>query len=232
MSSNFGSVPKLLFSVDARKPFLLKALLSSRSGDDCCVIRPLVRGLWLNTLKSSTVIKIIDTWFHGAGFQQYIFLDSGPQFGAAKFKNYCKEHYITPLVSSACFPQSNDLAEIAVTSAKYLLLKSENYTDFENKLYYMQNIPSSGDTLSPAEKFFKHRIRTHLPTLDPFFNPVQMHEGGRKRFKIGDRVRIQKMQFQNVGTILGQSAKFETAVYIIMLIEILAEIQFFAITFF
>jgi hypothetical protein len=33
--------------VDARKTFLLKALLSSRSGDDCCVIRPLVRGLWL-----------------------------------------------------------------------------------------------------------------------------------------------------------------------------------------
>jgi hypothetical protein len=31
---------------------------------------------------------------------------------------------------------------------------------------------------------------THLPTLDPFFNPVQMHEGRRKRFKIGDRVRI------------------------------------------
>jgi hypothetical protein len=33
--------------MDARKTFLLKALLSSRSGDDCCVIRPLVRGLWL-----------------------------------------------------------------------------------------------------------------------------------------------------------------------------------------
>jgi hypothetical protein len=38
----------LLSSVDARKTFLLKALLSSRSGDDCCVIRPLVRGLWVD----------------------------------------------------------------------------------------------------------------------------------------------------------------------------------------
>jgi hypothetical protein len=83
------------------------------------------------------------------------------------------------------------LAESTVKSAKYLLLKSENYTDFENKLYDMQNIPSSGDTLSPAEFFFKRRFRTHLPTLNPFFNPVHMHEGGRKRFKIGDRVRIQ-----------------------------------------
>jgi hypothetical protein len=33
-------------SLDARNTFLLKALPSSRSGDDCCVIRPLIRGLW------------------------------------------------------------------------------------------------------------------------------------------------------------------------------------------
>jgi hypothetical protein len=55
----------------------------------------------------------------------------------------------------------------------------------------MQNIPSSGDILSPAEKFFKRRFRSDLPTLDPFFNPVQINEEGRKRFKIGDQVRIQ-----------------------------------------
>jgi hypothetical protein len=46
MSSNLASLPKFLSSVDARKTFLLKSLLSSRSGDCCCVIRPLVRGLW------------------------------------------------------------------------------------------------------------------------------------------------------------------------------------------
>jgi transposase InsO family protein len=144
----------------------------------------------LNTLKSSTVIRIIDTWFHGVGFPKYIYSDSGPQFNAAEFKNYCAKHFITPLVSSACFTQSNGLAESAVKAAKYLLLKSENYTDFENKLYDLQNIPSSGDTLSPAEKFFKQRFRTHLPNLQPFFNPV-MHEEGRKQFKIGDREPIQ-----------------------------------------
>jgi hypothetical protein len=54
----------------------------------------------------------------------------------------------------------------------------------------MQNIPSSGDILSPAEKFFKRRFRSDLTTLDPFFNPVQEEEG-RKRFKIGDKVHIQ-----------------------------------------
>jgi hypothetical protein len=55
----------------------------------------------------------------------------------------------------------------------------------------MQNIPSSGDILSPAEKFFKRRFRSDLPTLDTFFNPVQINEESRKRFKIGDQVRIQ-----------------------------------------
>jgi hypothetical protein len=84
------------------------------------------------------------------------------------------------------------LAESAVKLAKYLLLKSDSYMDFENRLYEMQNIPLSGDTLLPAEKFFKRRFRTNLPTLVPFFNPIQINsEEGRKRFKIGDRVRIQ-----------------------------------------
>jgi hypothetical protein len=125
----------------------------------------------LNTLKSSTVIRIIDTWFHGVGFPQYIYLDSGPQFNAAEFKNYCEKHFITPLVSSACFPQSNGLAESAVKAAKYLLLKSENYADFENKLYDLQNIPSSGDTLSPAEKLFRRGFVLICPPCSPISIP-------------------------------------------------------------
>jgi type II secretory pathway predicted ATPase ExeA len=51
MSSNLGSVTKLLSSLDARKTLLEKALLSSRSGDDCCLIRPLV--LWSDYLINS-----------------------------------------------------------------------------------------------------------------------------------------------------------------------------------
>jgi hypothetical protein len=39
-----------------------------------------------------------------------------------------------------------------VKSVKYLLLKSDNYSDFEKKLYEMQKVPSSWGTLSPAEK--------------------------------------------------------------------------------
>jgi hypothetical protein len=55
-----------------------------------------------------------------------------------------------------------------------------------------KNVPSSGDKLSPAEKFFKHGFWGHSPTLDSqFFNPIQISSEGRKRFQIGDHVRIQ-----------------------------------------
>ena len=64
--------------------------------------------------------------------------------------------------------------------------------DFENRLYERQNMPSSGETMSPAEIFFKRAFRSHLPTLERFFNPVQTDsETKKKRFKIGDNVRIQ-----------------------------------------
>jgi hypothetical protein len=79
----------------------------------------------------------------------YVCSDRGPQFNAAKFKYYYAKHYITPLVSS---PRSNGLAEAAVKSVKYLLLKSENYIDFANKLYDMQSVPSFGGMLSPLKK--------------------------------------------------------------------------------
>jgi hypothetical protein len=40
------------------------------------------------TLKSSTVIKIMNAWFRGVGFPQYVYSDNGPQFDAAEFKDY------------------------------------------------------------------------------------------------------------------------------------------------
>jgi hypothetical protein len=134
-------------------------------------------------------------------------------------------------VSSACFPQSNGLAESAVKSAKYLLLKSENYIDFENKLYDMQNIPSSGDTLSPAKKFFNVGLGPICPPWIRFSVQFRFMKVEKNVLRLVIKY-IYKMQFQNVGMILGQSAKYETAVDRIMLIEIWAKIQFFAITFF
>ncbi len=83
-----------------------------------------------NSQNSSTIIRIIDNWFRMVGYPQYIFSDSGPQFATAEFNAYCQKHYITPLVSSACYPTSNGLAESSVKIVKHLLLKSDSYMDF------------------------------------------------------------------------------------------------------
>jgi transposase InsO family protein len=109
----------------------------------------------LQSQTSSTVIKIIDNWFRGVGYPQYVFSDSGPQFAVAEFKEYCKKHHITPLVSSACYPMSNGLAESSVKTVKYLLLKSDSYIDFEKRLYELQNIPSAGDIVTYQKKIQK-----------------------------------------------------------------------------
>jgi hypothetical protein len=73
----------------------------------------------------------MNAWFRGVGFPQFIYLDNGPQFDAAEFNDYWAANFITPLNSSACFPKSNGLAEAAVKSVKYLLLKWDNKSNFE-----------------------------------------------------------------------------------------------------
>jgi hypothetical protein len=73
---------------------------------------------------------------------------------------------------------------------KYLLLKSDSNSDFEKYIYKMQSVPSSGGTLSPAEKFLKCRFLTNMPKLDLFFDPI-LPVAGRKQFIVGNRVSIQ-----------------------------------------
>jgi hypothetical protein len=77
----------------------------------------------LSILKSSTVIKIADAWFHGVGFTQYVYLDSGPKFNAAKFKDYRAKHFNTPLVSSACFPPKKRASGTYSKKSKILVAK-------------------------------------------------------------------------------------------------------------
>jgi hypothetical protein len=62
----------------------------------------------------------MDSWFHGVGFPQYIYSDSGPRFNAAKFKDYCAKHFITPLVEmTECDQTESD------KSRHYAILESD-----------------------------------------------------------------------------------------------------------
>jgi hypothetical protein len=126
----------------------------------------------LATLRTVTVIKIINGWFKILGYTQYIYSDNGPQFDSREFKDYCNGHFITPLNSSPLHAQSNGLSEAAVKAVKYLLIKSDNFADFEARLYELQAF-SSGKTSSPAELFYKRSFRTKLPTLANLYDPLE-----------------------------------------------------------
>jgi hypothetical protein len=80
----------------------------------------------LTTLRTVTVVKLINGWFKTIGYPQYIYSDNGPQFDSKEFKNYCDSPFITPLNSSPLYAQSNGLLEAAVKAVKYLLIKSDN----------------------------------------------------------------------------------------------------------
>jgi hypothetical protein len=158
----------------------------------------------LTTLRTITVIKVINGWFKTIGYPQYIYSDNGPQFDPKEFKNYCDSHFITPLNSSPLHAQSNGLSEAAVKAVKYLLIKSDNFADFEARLYELQAVPSSGKTSSPAKLFYKRSFRTKLPTLSDFYDPLEAATSENK-FRIGEKVPLQNdktKRWDDTGTIL------------------------------
>jgi hypothetical protein len=157
----------------------------------------------LTTLSTVTVIKIINGWFKMIGYPQYIYSDNGPQFDSKEFKDYCNGHFITPLNSSPLHAQSNGLLEAAVKAVKYLLIKSDNFADFEARLYELQALPSSGKTSSPAKLFYKRSFQTKLPTLADFYNPL-VAATSENKFRIGEKVRLQNdktKRWDDTGTI-------------------------------
>ena len=119
----------------------------------------------LNTLGTAAVTKTLELWFNELGFPFTIISDNGPQF-RADFKEFCDKFKIIHSTSSPYNPRSNGLAESAVKAAKHLLLKSNTSHDFQQAVLAWRNTPTSGETVSPAEKFFKRRQRSHfLPSL-------------------------------------------------------------------
>jgi hypothetical protein len=74
-------------------------------------------------------------------------------------RGYCRDHFITPLNSSPLHAHLNGLAEAAVKSVKYLLIKSDTFADFKSQLYKMQAVPSSRKTNCFTNVAFKQNCR-------------------------------------------------------------------------
>ena len=104
----------------------------------------------LLSTKRSTVISHLGPHFGRYGIPDEIVSDNGPQF--SEFKRYTTDHNIRHITSSPRYPQSNELAEQTVETAKNILKKAE--VDKANPniaLLYLRNTPINGIGLSPSQ---------------------------------------------------------------------------------
>ena len=112
------------------RPFqLVSADIFNASGCDFLVLVdhfsgwPLVAKLH-NRTSTTNVLRQLKHWMTDYGAPVKLVSGNGPQFRSPEFQHICKEWYITHVTSSPYNPQSNCIAEAAVMSIKYLLLKT------------------------------------------------------------------------------------------------------------
>ena len=153
--------------------------------------------IWVKELRrlgTDAVISALEGWFKDLGYPFIMISDGGPQF-REEFKEFCRNNFIIHSPSSAYNPRSNGLAESAVKAAKYLLLKSATFAEFEERLFAWRNTPTSGSTFSPAEKFYNRRQRSHLfPSIPSLSLPAPAplsHISRLPVLHVGDPVLLQ-----------------------------------------
>ena len=144
---------------------------------------------------STAVINALMSFFRLIGLPQNLMSDNGPCYDSEEFKEFCLTYNIKHLTSSPGHPRSNGLSESHVANAKNLLRKCDSYNQFQDRLLDLMTMPGSGETKSPSEKFFGRKLRTLLPILTNFYNPVEGNEV-KPAFAIGDRVRLQDIRTQ------------------------------------
>ena len=75
--------------------------------------------------KSKTVINHIKPQLARYGIPEVIVSDNGPELSSHEFAEFAREYGFKHITSSPRYPQSNDLAERAVQTAKNLMKKAK-----------------------------------------------------------------------------------------------------------
>ena len=115
--------------------------------------------------------------------------DGGPEFTAGETKDFFRRWGIRHRLSSAYLPSSNGRAELAVKSAKRLLMDNisasgqlDNDSVVQALLTY-RNTPEPGCKLSPAQILLGRPLRDTLPTVSKdimIFNNPDVHSQWRE----------------------------------------------------
>ena len=115
---------------------------------------------------SETTCKIFHKYITSYNRLCLVISDRSPAF-SNMFLEFLHSHHISHIYSSAYHAQSNSPAERGVRSIKDVLNKIPSFTDktVRTVIFNVNQHVAPDGSGSPAERFFKRRIRTGLPTI-------------------------------------------------------------------
>ena len=137
---------------------------------------------WLSVFKLKTddsghVVEALRQYFSRWGVPENFTSDGASVFVSALTKGFFDRWGVQQRVASAYYPRANKRAEVAVKSAKRLVMEnlgpggSLDTDKFARALLAHRNCPDSETGLSPAQIIFGRQLRDHLPALVSRYQP-------------------------------------------------------------
>ena len=133
-----------------------------------------------NLAGSAGLIRHLRSFFATFGVPEELSSDGGPEFTSTSTEEFLRIWGIRHRLSSVSFPQSNGRAEVAVKTAKRLLMSNTGPTGsldhdcFLRAMLQLRNTPDADCNLSPAQIIFGRPLRDTLSfvnRLEKFSNP-------------------------------------------------------------
>lgn len=123
------------------------------------------------------IIRVLKQLFTKFGIPTGIRSDNVP-FNSYKFKNFANECNMNLTFSSPNYPQSNGLAEKAVSIAKNILKKNilDNRNDYQEQILEYNVTPLQDMLLSPAQLFMGRTLKTRHPISKIILNKKNVNE--------------------------------------------------------
>ncbi|CAJ1061303.1 uncharacterized protein LOC117484300 [Xyrichtys novacula] len=132
---------------------------------------------------SAGLIRHLRSFFGSFGVPVELSSDGGPEFVAAQTQDFLRLWDIRHRVSSVAFPQSNGRVEVAVKTAKRLLMSntgpsgSLDHDRFLRAMIQLRNTPDPDCDLSPAQIIYGRPLRGSLS----FVNRLEKFSDSRVR---------------------------------------------------
>ena len=137
----------------------------------------------LETKTAKGTAKILGKKFSVHGIPNQLISDN-MQFSSLEFREFAASYEFEVITSSPNYPQSNGKAENVIKTAKSIMKKAKQAgTDPCLSLLDWRNTPSEGMSSSPAQRMFRRRTRTLLPTTSYLLKPKVQEDVKEKLLK-------------------------------------------------